>query len=621
MRIGWVAVAAALLSVPARAQLPARWPRAPQIEVARAAVHAEVAGERYGLTGRGSALCLVDTGADETRFGERARWVWEPDGSARGHDLEATFGGAVFAPGDAAGSRGDVHGHGTAMASIALGADGMAPEATLITASAWDREAEGFVDDVVVAAIRFCRAAARSDPAIDEARMVILLSLGGHDGGHDGDGAFERAIVREAGPVPVVVAAGNDGERAVHAAGRLFAGERATVTVQVPRPARADAALGLTAHLDGARARLVSPRGEAVAITPGAATLEGTSVEMSARDDAVAITLRALDGALASGTWRIELEGPGRFEVWLAGARLGSTFFAPSLGGDHVVREEVITIPATAPALIAVGATITRGEVSGGEDLGAPGEVAAFSSRGPAPSGALEPDLVAPGGWIVTALSTDARPEDPANLIGGRAALVTDGRVAVRGSSASAAMVAGALLLALELDPSIGPRAGGLLASSPAEPGWTAARGFGALDVGRLLARVGGAPVGHAELVTGRDAIEPGEAIEVAVRADGARVELRWGADRRLERPLGDGVAWARLEPPPGSDPVVIEALVDGVPFATRTVDRVPDRRRPTRLAGGCATRTPGRGTPIGTWIGLVIALARLRSGRGTRGA
>lgn len=614
MRTGWATVAAALLSAaasPAAAQLPARWPRAPLIEVARAQVHADGARERYGLSGRGSTLCLVDTGIDETIAPDRVRARWDPHGAPRGHALEVELGGAVYGPGEATGSRGDPHGHGTAMASIAAGEDGLAPDAALLVAAAWDEALEGFPDDAVLRAIRFCRAIAAEEPSLDEARMVILLSLGGHDGDHDGTGAFERGIVREAGPVPVVVAAGNDGERAIHAAGRLFDGEESQVTLQVPRALREDAALQVTLRLEGrgARARLVSPSGAEAPLAPGTIAVGGARVEVVPRDDAWAVTLHAVDGVLPSGTWAIAIDGPARFDAWLAGARLGATFFSPALGGPHVIDGEAITIPATAPELISVGATVARPRVEGLETLGAPGEVAAFSSRGPSPAGALEPEVVAPGGWILATLSSDVRVGDPANLVGGRAEGIVDGRVAVRGSSAAAALVAGALLLALELDPGRGPEARELLVSSTGEAGWTPSRGFGALDVERLLARWSGAPTEHREIVVARPQLEPGRPLWLAARGEGRTLSVQLDGEA-IDVPLRAGAAWARLAPI--GAPARIEAAIDGAALPPIELATAPDPHRPTAIAGGACRVGPPGPSPRLIWliVGLAVAWA-----------
>ncbi|MCA9608547.1 MAG: hypothetical protein KC619_23240, partial [Myxococcales bacterium] len=156
---------------------------------------------------------------------------------------------------------------------------------------------------------------------------------------------------------------------------------------------------------------------------------------------------------------------------------------------------------------------------------------------------------------------------------------------------------------------------------STAAPGWTAERGFGALDVARLLARASGAPTDHAEIAVGRTTLEPTEPLSVVVRADGDRAALRWG-DRVLEVPLSDGVAWARLELPRGATPLVVEATVDGRPLDARTVSRVPDRRRPTAPAGGCAL-APSAGSPSACLVlgCLVLIFFRRSPCHGTRAA
>ncbi len=344
---------------PARAQpLPPRWPRAPLAEVARMQVGADTAWQRYGVEGRGAVLCLVDTGVDPTHRNltdasgaPRILWLLDSFGAARGRfaNLEARFGGAVWG-GDESGLPGDPHGHGTAMASIALGdgsdgeevgpTAGIAPAASLVVVRAYDPTMGGFTDDAVVNGVRFCRAVASQDEAIDARRMVVLLSLGGHDGAHDGSGAFERALTAEAQAVPIVVAAGNDGARAVHATARLFEGETSSIDVHIPHSLLPDAELALTLRWRGGALSVVGPNGEQSAwmSTPPDAPfpLGGAEVALAPLADAPGLfrlALAARDGALASGTYHLAIRGPMELEVWLAGARLGSTFFPPGLGG------------------------------------------------------------------------------------------------------------------------------------------------------------------------------------------------------------------------------------------------------------------------------------------------
>ncbi len=634
----WLACASA------RGQLPQRYARAPLAEVADAQVGADLARERFAVRGAGSVLCAIDTGADagHPELEGRVRWVLDSFAPPRERfpELEAVSGGAVWR-GDEEGLPGDPHGHGTATSSIALGERGLAPEASLVVVRAYDPEAGGFPDGAVVNGVRFCRALAAADPALDPSRMVVLLSLGGHDGAHDGRGAFERALEAEARGVPIVVAAGNDGARAVRAAGRLFAGERSYVEVYVPRSQRQDAELALTVRAERAPALEAAGGASAPLVLGSSVELSGARVvvEPIEGDLAWRVRLGAMGGVLPSGTYRLLLTGPTTFEIWLAGARLGGTFFSPELGGPHAGTREAITIPATASGLIAVAATLSRTSVQTDRALtleGAPGEHAPFSSIGPTPGGAPKPDLAAPGGFVFAALSRDVRDGDPDNLAGGAVARLRaiDGRVALRGTSAAAAVVAGALLLALELDPSRAPDARALLiASARGDGAWSPELGSGELDVPRLLSLV----------ARERDRREPGawlaatrafapsdEALWVAVRARAepwpSMLELTVG--ERVHRvPLSLGTAQVALPPPIATvgSPVVIEGAIDGAPIDPIEVPVVIERARSeVALAGGGCAASGGRGLasgwPAPGWLAL-LALAALRRRRQGDGA
>lgn len=634
MRRTLVPLALTLFSAQAAAQLPARWPRSPLTEVAGARVHADVAWDRYGLSGRGTVLCAIDTGVDASHpdlreaSGPRLRWVLDAFGAPRGRfgSLEARFGGAVWR-GDETSLPGDPHGHGTAMASIAIGRGGIAPEASLIVVRAYDPALGGFPDDAVVEGVRFCRAVAEEDEALDEARMVVLLSLGGHDGAHDGAGAFEAALERHARALPIVVAAGNDGERAVRATGRVFAGERTHVGVRVPRSDRPDAAIALTVRADVPFA-IEAPSGERTPpwSAPGEAALPGARVrveDVEGEPGVLRVVLSAHGGALAPGAYRLAFAGPARFEVWLAGARLGSTFFPPGLEGPHVRRDEAITIPATAEATIAVGASVSRSTFNGLDLGGEPGEPAAFSSAGPAPSGAPKPDLVAPGGWILAALSSDVRDGDPENLAGGSLARVrTDGgRIAVRGTSAAAAVVAGALLLALELDPSRASDARALLiASARGQDAWSPAMGAGELDVGRLLAAWSGAPERQEGALSATRALTPrDEALWIVARGPRGAVLTLTIDGRVVTAPLDHGVAQLALAPPALTvgTPLVVQGAMDGAPLAPLTIPVVLERSDHGAVAvagGGCAAAPSG--SPFAWVLALLLAVGLRASSR-----
>ena len=649
--LGWVPAASAQLS----------GVRAPLTEVARARVHADRAVERYGLDGRGATLCLVDTGVDvahddlrDAADGTRVRWMLDAFEPPRGAwpALEESAGGAVWR-GDELGADAPVdrHGHGTAMASIALGdgaapgaeapgpTAGLAPGASMIVVRAWDATQGGFPDEAVVRGVRFCREAAQADETIDASRLVILLALGGHEGAHDGRDAFSEAVVDAAHGVPVVVAAGNDGERAVRAAGRLFAGEIATIELHVPRAAIAEPELTVSLHLeargDDAAFAVVGPDGARTA-WHGASTrvewgLSGAALAIAPIDDHTSqLVLRPSE---ASGVFRIEVRGPAVFDAWLARARVGPTFFRPSLGGRWARADERIAIPATAPELIAVGSSVARASVSvvNGEQLvdAAPGERAPSSSIGPSADGAPKPDLLAPGEWILAALGRDVDVTDPESLVGGHLDryLTDDLRVAVRGSSAAAAVVAGALLLGLELDASRAPEARALLIRSASDGVWTKERGWGELDVGRLLdAWSTPAPLrGDDVFVASRPYASTDRVLWITGRTNVAAgvLSARVG-DRRAVAAMQAGAGELAIAVGPAlvGSTLEVRLAIDGRPIDPVFVPVVIDRGPPGAVApagGGCATSAGSRSAPSTTVGAAALAVALLLSRRRRR--
>lgn len=586
MRAG-IGLALWLAAAGASAQLPERFVRAPLTEVAVARIGADVVAETDGLRGAGVTVCVVDTGIDSghPRVGE-----------ARGYDAVAR---AEVEPSDR-------HGHGTAMASIVRA---VAPEAALVAADAWDAERGGFPDEAVVEAARFCRASVAGP-------LVILLALGGHDGPHDGRGAFERALIRAADGAPLVAAAGNDGERAVRAAGRVLAGETARVEVRVPRPAVDAPELGLSLAFrpDGGAAAW---RVDGSEWQPGVRSFE---MEADGRRHAVApdgedprvARLRTV-GALE--TFHVEVRGPASFELFLSRARLGPTFLPAGLAGPWARTDEVVTVPATAPAIVAVGATVSRPERVG-RPLETRAGAAAFSSVGPTSSGHPKPDLVAPGGWILAALSRDLEPGDDENLLGGRTELVADdGRVAVRGTSAAAALVAGALALMLERDPSRAGEARALLAASASGETWTPSRGWGELDVVALRDAWDGRLTRAPSLTYTRRYVPTDEALQLTAR--GGPLTLRRGARVWTFHPSA-GLLEPRFDPGPAfvGAPLRFE-VTHGRGASTLDVPVVLDRspRGPVLPSGGCAVGAPASARwPIAAL--LVAATLRLRRRR-----
>jgi subtilisin family serine protease len=170
-----------------------------------------------------------------------------------------------------------------------------------------------------------------------------------------------------------------------------------------------------------------------------------------------------------------------------AGAALvvvyGDALPGGGIGLDEGVTVPVVTVPASAgraavdsfhsgrQPLVSVG--LARGEASQAE-----GQVAPFSSRGLAFDGFVKPDLVAPGVSLLTA--------DPGDAEDGTARYSS-----LSGSSAAAAVVAGAAALLAQSRPDLDASAlKGLLAGSatPLLGESVAAQGAGLLDLGAARA-------------------------------------------------------------------------------------------------------------------------------------
>ena len=611
---------------------PSHWARAPLLDHARAAARVDVAWQRFGVLGRGATICVIDTGVDLTHrdFRDatdhtRVDWLLDLDHAPRGSEpaLEARFGGAVYRGGELdamlaardATLPTDWHGHGTAVASAALGDDapagvidpgpfaGVAPLARLVVVRTLRRGMPGFADDDIARGVGFCAA------VTDRAHAVALLSLGGHDGAHDGTSAIELTLAEQmhAG-LAIVVAAGNDGGRAIHAAARIALDQVVRITLRIPTPQGA-----LTPHvavaLRGAtEVALVAPGGSRVSVRAqgdraSVATSHGRLTLDASRSDVIDATIAAdAVSPLVGGDFTIELRGPARADAWIVSSDVGTALLAPVFVGPSVVPGEEITMPATCDAVIAVGASVSRAALvtmDGSPTLAleADGEGRAlFSSRGPSASGAARPDILAPGGWIVAARSNAVDPSDPEALVHGHVPdwsrlLQPNDRIAVAGTSFSAAIVAGAIALAAERSPIDPERDRELLAftaTRATETAFTSSRGFGALDAAAFLAARGAMHSGGASsgaMSASRAFTTPGATdltlALIARAADGSVPDDAWIVITRdgsslAHVPLRAGIARApiALVRAPAGTRVTFGATTErGTPLATSVVD------------------------------------------------
>jgi subtilisin family serine protease len=404
-------------------------------------------------------------------------------------------------------------GHGTHVTSLAAGNgrsltryQGVAPEATLIVANASDDASVS--DALVLNASRFIfeRAAELGMPA------VVNLSLGGDFGPHDGSSAVEAALgeLVELPGRALVVAAGNSGtlyqgdlegyagpfgvHTDVHIAHDSDVrvpvllpssepGTESAVLVWIQGPANDTFRVGLERANGDTLLPPISP-GHAVGSRDegreillinqvSAPALEGGE---NFSEGAVVVVSGDLSGARVLA---LRLQGEGNAHLWVES--LGA--IAQGAGGQGAVfpgatRAGTVTIPATSPRVIAVGATVNRNTWPSRDDgnvdladfglprFSVPNTPAFFSSQGPNLAGVMKPDILAPGFAVVGAMGRNASPvaggvPNPLSMfafspvcdVSSVCSVVDDAYGVAVGTSMAAPIVTGVVALLLQRSP------------------------------------------------------------------------------------------------------------------------------------------------------------------------
>ena len=361
---------------------------------------------------------------------------------------------------------------------------------------------------------------------------VLNMSLGGHDGPHDGSSLEAQALDALTGPGRIILAsAGNEGGDYLHVGYEVSETEQRTRVVIDKGGGNGLAVLNIWALQPTVLFAVELQDKQGTVIGESAWVGGADSTKQGAFQDGglsygkywlgssggpaaingkyqVRITLQPSADPdtydTAEYSWLLKAKGSGSFNAWAltaAGYRLNTHFDGTT--GDGIAPGDNVSsvgMPATGAQIIAVAAHNTKNswtdkdgvEGSGAWDNGA---IASFSSRGPSVDPSLnniKPEISAPGHIIASAAS------DISASLPGFMTVVEGGdapHVLMSGTSMSCPHVSGAVALLLQADPTLTPddveeifrrsaRADEFTGTDLPHPTW----GFGKLDVQAALA-------------------------------------------------------------------------------------------------------------------------------------
>lgn len=372
-------------------------------------------GERYGLTGKGVCIGIIDSGLDirNTEFAgdgnTRVVSYWDQNmsydteypnryGVGRIYDMAelSQMYGDGMAPGT---SDND---HGTAVASVAAGSGtGVAVQSDIIMVE--QRKSRSYPDTISIMMgvdmlVRYSME--------NQIPMVINLSYGNNYGAHDGSGLLEIFIdtLSQMAKVSFVTGTGNDGDRSLHTNGLLgnvsYADLNVTVTGGIGN-------FGLQiwkSYIDIFDVLVYSPSYELVTYLSegqtvtgmryGETVIQGISQTPSPYNAKQLIYIFfQSDSYIQEGIWKVRLIpksiANGVFNAYLPGESYvtGQVYF------ENAVPFGSLTIPSTSKSAISVA---SYDQNTGG--------ITGFSGRGFTTDNGIKPDIAAPGVGITVSV-------------------------------------------------------------------------------------------------------------------------------------------------------------------------------------------------------------------------